>query len=123
MSLPPGAPTDEDLKCNLLLFFATSTEKKELKTAAQEMGFVFERKHHPQVREYFLLGMVGDFRVVAVETEMGPLAFEGSASKGIYFKYASGATTIVQLGMAFGVDPTRQKHGDVLVSSSIIPYD
>jgi nucleoside phosphorylase len=119
----PSAITSEDLNCNLLLFFATSTEKKELKTAAQEMGFVFERKRHPQLGEYFLLGTIGDFRVVAVETEMGPLGFEGSASKGIYFKQASGATAIVQLGMAFGVDPTRQRHGDILVSSSIIPYD
>jgi nucleoside phosphorylase len=122
---PPGASAtaDEDLKCNLLLFFATSTEKKELKKAAKEMGFAFDRKEHSQLGEYFLLGKVGDFRVVAVETEVGPLRFQGSASKGIYFKYASGATAIVQLGMAFGIDPQRQKHGDVLVSSSIIPYD
>ena len=113
----------EDFACDLLLFFATTTEKEQLRTAAQEMGFGFNRHKHPQLGRYYRLGMVGAFRVMAVQTEMGPLRYQGSASQGIYFKTATGATAIVQLGMAFGVDPTRQKHGDVLVSTSLIPYD
>jgi adenosylhomocysteine nucleosidase len=36
---------------------------------------------------------------------------------------ATAAQGIVQLGMAFGVDPRNQRAGDVLVSTSIIPYD
>jgi adenosylhomocysteine nucleosidase len=38
-------------------------------------------------------------------------------------KRASGAQGIVQIGMAFGVDRRKQEPGDVLVSTSIIPYD
>ena len=35
----------------------------------------------------------------------------------------TGAQGIVQLGMAFGIDPQSQNAGDVLVSEAIIPYD
>jgi adenosylhomocysteine nucleosidase len=66
---------------------------------------------------------IGDNRVNAVRTEMGPLSYGGSASQGIFFKSATGATGIIQLGMAFGIRPERQRPGDVLVSSSLIPYD
>lgn len=38
-------------------------------------------------------------------------------------RIATGAQAIVQLGMAFGIDPKRQTAGDVLVSTSIVPYD
>ncbi len=44
-------------------------------------------------------------------------------SKGIFFKRGTPATAIVQTGMAFGIDPVQQHLGDVLVSSSLIPYD
>ncbi len=54
---------------------------------------------------------------------MGHLGRFGSAARGIHFRQATGAQAIVQLGMAFGVDREVQKHGDVLVSSSLIPYD
>jgi len=36
---------------------------------------------------------------------------------------AFGAQGIVQLGMAFGIDPARQKVGEVLVSTALVPYD
>src|SRR5436305_1674865 len=91
----------EDLAYDLLLFFATTTEKEQLELAAQELGIPFRRQKHPRLGRYYQLGMVGDFRVLAVRTIMGPLAFQGSASQGIYFKSATGATAIVQLGMAF----------------------
>jgi adenosylhomocysteine nucleosidase len=39
------------------------------------------------------------------------------------FRQATGAQGIVQLGMAFGIDPQNQRPGDVLVSTSLIPYD
>ena len=54
---------------------------------------------------------------------MGALGRLGSAAKGIRFQEATGAQDIVQLGMAFGIDPRNQRPGDVLVSSSLIPYD
>lgn len=113
----------EQIDCSLLLFIATTTEKEQLEAEARAMGLNFQKSYHSRLGRYYELGEVGDFRVVVVRTEMGPLSFNGSAAKGIFFKGGTPATAIVQLGMAFGIDPTRQDCGDVLVSSSLIPYD
>jgi adenosylhomocysteine nucleosidase len=70
------------------------------------------------------LGKVGNERVIAVRASgMGPLGRGGSADLALRFCLATGATAIVQVGMAFGIAPGVQKLGDVLVSSSLIPYD
>jgi adenosylhomocysteine nucleosidase len=114
--------TDE-LTCDLLLFFATSSEKDALQGAAKQRGIPFHRKSHPTLGRFYWMGRIGDDRVNAVQTEMGPLSYGGSASKGIFFKSATGAAAIIQIGMAFGIMPGQQQPGDVLVSSSIIPYD
>ena len=80
---------DNPLFCDLLLFFATGTEKEQLKQAAKEMQLPFDRMSHKGSR-YYRLGKVGDYRVNAVKTEMGPLSYQGSASQGIVFKAATG---------------------------------
>src|SRR5262249_32750606 len=75
---------------------------------------------------YYNLGQVGDRIVFAVKTDrtsMGPHGFGGSAARGIYCKEETGATSVIGLGMGFGVDPARQRYGDVLVSSELLPYD
>jgi adenosylhomocysteine nucleosidase len=54
---------------------------------------------------------------------MGAFGRLGSAAKALRFRVATGAQGIVQLGMAFGIDPRIQRPGDVLVSSSLVSYD
>jgi nucleoside phosphorylase len=54
---------------------------------------------------------------------MGSIGFFGTAARAMRLRAVTGAQGIVQVGMAFGIDPRRQKAGDVLVSTSIIPYD
>jgi adenosylhomocysteine nucleosidase len=113
----------DEISCDLLIFVSVASEQQQLKRVAQELNVQFERHEHGTLGQYHRLGTVGDFRVNAVRTAMGPLSYGGSASKGILFKEASSATAIVQIGMAFGVDPGTQRIGDVLISSSLIPYD
>jgi adenosylhomocysteine nucleosidase len=74
--------------------------------------------------------MMGSTKVNAAPTEMGPFGHQGSAAKAMALtataldlQLATSASGIIQLGMAFGVDPTTQSAGDVLVSTSLIPYD
>lgn len=112
-----------DILCDMLLFFATSSEKEELRNVAKKMEIPFHRKNDKRLGRYYSLGQVGDFKINAVQTEMGALSHYGSASKGILYKIATGATSIIQIGMAFGTIPSKQTLGDVLVSSCIIPYD
>jgi adenosylhomocysteine nucleosidase len=118
-------PTDDrtSLACDLLIFVATQTEEEQLQAVAGELTIPFERKNVAGVGEFYALGRVGDFLVNAVRTKMGPLSHGGSASRGILYQQATGATGIVQVGMAFGVDRRLQSIGDVLVSTALLPYD
>ena len=110
------------VSCDLILFIATSTEKEELEKITMEKGVPFEKRGGARGSHYHL-GKVGGFQVMAVRTGMGPFGYGGSASKAIYYQSVTSATAIVQLGMAFGVWPDEQKLGDVLVSTSLLPYD
>src|SRR6267143_4035963 len=54
---------------------------------------------------------------------MGPHGRLGSAAKAVRYLAATGAQGIIQVGMAFGITRGPQTIGDVLVSTSLIPYD
>jgi nucleoside phosphorylase len=112
-------------QCGLLLFVATSSEEDALREAAKARGIPFERiRDRAGLGDYYWLGKVGDERVIAVRAKgMGPLSRGGSADLALRFCAATGASAVVQVGMAFGIAPKAQKFGDVLVSSSLIPYD
>jgi nucleoside phosphorylase len=55
--------------------------------------------------------------------EIGAIGAGGSARLALRWLAQSGASTIIQIGMAFGVDPGAQQVGDVLVARSLFPYD
>lgn len=110
------------LSCDVLLLVATDDEQKALITAAEELNLPFEERSG-MYGTYFDLGQPGVSRVLAVRTAVGPFSYRGSASRAIYSKSETGATGVICLGMAFGVDPESQSYGDVLVSSAILPYD
>ncbi len=113
----------DDLKCEILLFFATQTEREQLAKGAIELGLPFEEQNDARVGTYYSLGTIGPNRVRAVRTRMGPFFHQGSASQAIVLRAATSATSIIQLGMAFGIDRHAQRHGDVLVSQWLFPYD
>lgn len=113
----------EDVKCDVLLLVTNPSELEALKVAAKEAKILCQRRKQLGLGEYYHLGMIGTTRVNAARTEIGPFSHGGSAAKAINFKIASGATAIIQLGMAFGINQKLQNAGDVLVSTSIIPYD
>ena len=117
-------------RCTLLLFVATPAEEEALAETAGDRGLTWEKIRDPQLGEYHWLGAVGRETIIAIRPireggrlVMGALGRLGSAARGIGFREATGARGIVQIGMAFGIDPKVQKPCDVLVSSSLIPYD
>jgi nucleoside phosphorylase len=123
-------PDASKRRCTLLLFLAVPAEEEALEQAAKERSLTFEKIKDPRLGEYHWLGNVGNETVIAVRpgreggrVVMGALGRLGSASRAIRFQEATGAKGIVQLGMAFGVNSRAQKYGDVLVSTSIVPYD
>jgi adenosylhomocysteine nucleosidase len=109
--------------CDVLILVAIDAELTALQSVCSELGVAFERKQWSSLGEYFDLGIVGNDRVYAARTRMGAMRHEGSAYKAIQFRHEAQATSIIQTGMAFGVDPKNQRHGDVLVARWIFPYD
>jgi nucleoside phosphorylase len=131
----PAQPDPSKWRCSLLLFLATPAEEKGLEEAVVARSLPFERikkRDSPLGEDYHWLGPVGnEAAVIAMRPAragdrrlvMGSIGLLGTAARGIRLKTATGAQGIVQLGMAFGIDPRNQNPGDVLVSTSIIPYD
>ena len=122
--------TVNEVQCSLLLFLATPAEEVGLIEAAQDRHLGFEKVNHPELGEYFWFGKVGSETVIASRpwreagrVVMGSHGRLGTAARGISFREKTGAQGIIQVGMAFGVDPGTQQLGDVLVSSSLIAYD
>lgn len=127
--MPPADPLDKT-HCSLLILLATTSEADGLREAAGHLDLPFESLSHPDLGRYFWFGRVGSERVIASlpwreggRVVMGSHGRLGTAARGIYLRDETGAQGIIQLGMAFGVDPGSQCLGDVLVSSSLIPYD
>lgn len=108
--------------CDVLLFTAVSEEKKAVRDVARELGLQHV-KGKSKLGDYVDLGTIGISRVLRVETHMGPFSSTGSAAKALQWLAATQARAIIGVGMAFGTLPKSQNHGDVLVSTSLLPYD
>lgn len=122
LTVPPPAPPAEPFRCDVLLFVATTTEKDKLREVAKGMGLTFTRINRNF--RYYDLGQVGTYqRVLAVKTEIGPFAQGGSAARALMAVAETRATAIISVGMAFGVNRSQQRHGDVLVSNALFTYD
>lgn len=114
---------DVDLTGTLLLFVATDSELQELGAALNAEGFTFVAAEHHILGVYYKIGQIGKENVIAVKTEMGSVYPRSSAFFANSCRVAIGASGVIQLGMAFGIDPGKQRYNDVLVSSRIFPYD
>lgn len=137
MERPAEAPTPLPI-CSLLLFVATPTEEDALREQAAKFTLQFQKD--AALTKYlrgmglrddaWTLGTIGAETVVAIgcsrskgRAVMGPHGSLGSAAKAVRYLTATGAQGILQVGMAFGVTRGPQKLGDVLVSTSLVPYD
>jgi nucleoside phosphorylase len=112
-----------DLQCDAIIFVTTGDELDQLTLASAFLGLPFEPKNDLNVGEFYSLGTLGSTRVIAARTRTGSHDFRGSASQAALFKAITPAKLLIQIGMAFGVDPINQKAGEVLVSTSVFPYD
>lgn len=111
-----------DVGCDYLLFVVTESEQKQIRAAAQERSLPFEAKQGP-MGEYHDLGNVGSSRLYVVSIDEGPFRHRGSGAQAIRWMDWSGARGVVAVGMAFGIDRELQRHGDVIVSTHLLPYD
>lgn len=98
----------------------TATLHQKLKPLPQETAIWKVRKYNAT----YFIGTFGRVRVAHVEcgtmgtgSSMGSLITITNAINDLEPKFA------LMLGIAFGINPTKQNIGDVLVSNTIIPYE
>lgn len=109
--------------CQLLLLTATSLERDELLKSLKPLigQDVILRTYIGRYTYY--IGIFGVYPVVLVKSGMGT----GRAGGAIMTTQKAidhwSPTTIVMIGIAFGVDRNKQNIGDVLIAEQIIPYD
>lgn len=119
-------------RCSLLVFVATPTEEREFLDCLTRRTIGYRKiPNHPELGAYYWIPNIGNETLILIppakdenrELVMGYLGWLGTAARGIRLRNATSAQAIVQVGMAFGVDEQLQSVGDVVISSSIIPYD
>jgi adenosylhomocysteine nucleosidase len=119
----PARATPPDLRADVLLVTAVPCELKAIKSAAKSLDLRWDRQHG-EVTEYRNLGLVGDLRVVAIQLgSMGSFSAAGSAFTCYRAMIETRATSVLAVGIAFGIDESRQQEGDVLVSEVLHLYD
>lgn len=112
-----------DKTCDVLIVVATEVERDAILRRAKELTGAEHVTMFGKRRTYFDVGNIGASRVLLVQTEMGSvapgasLATVGDAIDDLEPRH------ILMVGIAFGVDPRKQKIGQILVSRQLQAYE
>ncbi|SEM99967.1 Nucleoside phosphorylase [Chitinophaga rupis] len=107
----------------ILLVTATELETKNLHEALSPIsGRLSLIKVHGGASTYYF-GKFGKYNIAHVQCSMGSVSRASSITTVTDAILFLKVTVVVMIGIAFGVDSTKQNIGDVLISESIIPYD
>lgn len=71
----------------------------------------------------YYIGVLGSYAVVHVQCGMGAVGRGSAITTGLDAIDTWHPKAVIMIGIAFGIDSTTQKIGDVLISESIFPYD
>ena len=111
------------LQVDVLLVCATRTEFEQLEEAANIRELKWEALRG-SAGTYYQLGRVGGDRVSVLRlSSMGSYSPNGSAFACFRARAETGATSVIGVGTAFGIDETAQSIADVLVSTSLFLYE
>lgn len=113
----PIAPVD------IVLITATDVETKAvLAQFSQTLQQPFSR-FYIEDKTYFYLGRVNGATTVLVQSEMGAVNVGGSLQTTATSIQALRPQSIIMVGIAFGIDPVRQRIGDILIARQILDYE
>jgi nucleoside phosphorylase/Tfp pilus assembly protein PilF len=114
---------EQNPHCDVLLVTVTQVEAQAVLTFLQEdLGHKLERLFIGD-KTYYDLGVIGGARIFLVQSEMGSGGPSGSlltVTEGIRVLSPS---AVVMVGIAFGIDPQRQRIGEILVSRQLSGYE
>lgn len=111
------------LQVDVLLVCATKTEFEQLEAAARDRGLAWDPRTGAG-GTYHQLGRVGHDRVSVLRlASMGSYTPDGSAFACFRARAETRATSVIGVGMAFGINEAVQGIADVLVSTSVFLYE
>jgi nucleoside phosphorylase len=111
-----------ELKYNYLIVVATETERACVIDKVRELGNTIT-PYRGGGRAYFDLGFIYGQRVALVQVAMGAATVGGSISTTLLMLPYLKPQFLVMVGIAFGVDETKQTLGTVLISRKILGYE
>ncbi|MEW6207057.1 MAG: hypothetical protein AB1631_01725 [Acidobacteriota bacterium] len=107
----------------VLLVTVTDVETESLLETAKTLTNRDYEELRGEHKTYFDLGMIGDHRVFAVRSEMGSDTVGGSLLTVKDAIVEVKPSVVIMVGIAFGVNPKKQKIGEVLVAKQLQPYE
>lgn len=112
-----------DYRADVLLVTATEVETRAVLDRFRREHGETPRRHHVGDKTYFDMGSVAGARTYLVQTEIGSGGPSGSTLTVVDAIAALSPSSVVLVGIAFGVDASRTRLGDVLVSRQVLSYD
>lgn len=111
-------PDTQTYQADVLLITVT-----EIETMAVRRLFSNVQKHFIGDKTYYDLGEVSGTKVFLVQSEMG-VGGQGGAMRTIEKGIAVlSPSAVIMVGIAFGIEPSKQRIGDILVSQQILDYE
>lgn len=110
-------------RCDVLLMTATEIETMAVLAAAERATQRKAQIIPGQIKMYHALGTIGDSHVYLVQSEIGAKTQGGSTSTTLRGIWELNPSSIVMVGIAFGVDPLKQSIGSILVSEHLQDYE
>jgi Nucleoside phosphorylase len=110
-------------KCDVLLVTVTEIETETLLETAKTLTNRDYELWSGQHKTYFDLGLIGGAHVFAVRSEMGSDTMGGSLPTVMDAIAEVKPSAVIMVGIAFGVNPEKQKIGDILVAKQLQPYN
>jgi nucleoside phosphorylase len=116
---PPTTPDRADV----LLVTVTEVERQAvLNVFNKQLQRTFVRRFDGN-KTYFYLGQVREAHTFLVQSQMGSGGVDGSMLTVSDSIRALNPSAIIMVGIAFGVDPEKQRIGQILVANKLRAYD
>lgn len=107
----------------ILLMTATDLETEALHRHIEPLTNFSAIIKTPYDSQTYYLGKFGQYKIAHVQCGMGSLSRDASTLTASNAIKLLNPKFLLMVGIAFGIDDTKQKIGDVLVSEAILPYN
>ncbi len=122
LPIDASIPLQADVQADVLLVTVTEIETAAMLQVFQETNGRGYKRHCIGKKTYYELGTVNDARIFLVQSEMG-VSGTGSALLTVHEGIQTVTpSSVIMVGIAFGIDEDKQRIGDILVSQQLRSY-